>query len=104
MSTWTMARLSSAGRLTIPRKIRARLGVQEGDEVLLHEVSDGVIIVSRVQLSRPQIAEYLLHSLVAGIGPAAEKMGIGEEEDLDRVIEAIRERTFAERYGTVETL
>jgi len=96
-----MSTLSTTGRLTIPQKMRARLGVLGGGKVLLQEVTDGVIILSTLQLSRPQIAEHLLLGLVTGIGQAAEKMGIREEEDLDPVIEAIRERTFGERYGTL---
>jgi hypothetical protein len=37
---------------------------------------------------------------VTGIGPEAELLGFHDEADLDRVVEVIRERTFAERYGT----
>jgi len=103
MSTWMTSKLSRAGRLTIPQKLRARLGVREGDDVLLHKVSEGVILLSTAKLSRPQIADYLLRSLVKGIGPLAEKLGIRDEQDLDPLIQAIRERTYAERYGTAKT-
>ena len=103
MSTWMTSKLSSAGRLTIPQKLRARLGVHEGDQVLLHEVSEGVILLSTSKLSRPQIASHLLRSLVKGIGPVAEQLGIYDEQDLDPLIQAIRERTYAERYGTAQT-
>jgi AbrB family looped-hinge helix DNA binding protein len=41
-----MSTLSTTGRLTIPQKMRARLGVQGGGKVLLQEVTDGVIILS----------------------------------------------------------
>jgi AbrB family looped-hinge helix DNA binding protein len=101
MSTWIMSKLSSKGRITIPQRIRNRLGIQEGEAVLLQEVTEGVVILTRAPLSRPQIAQYLLHSLVTGIGSGAEKMGIREEEDLGPVTEAIRQRTFEERYGTI---
>lgn len=99
MSTWMTSKLSSAGRLTIPQKLLARLGIREGDEVLLQEVSEGVILLSTAKRSRPQIADYLLRSLVKGVGPLAEKLGIRDEADLDPLIQAIRERTYAERYG-----
>ena len=46
MSTWMTSKLSSAGRLTIPQRLLARLGVREGDEVLLQKVSEGVILLS----------------------------------------------------------
>jgi len=103
VSTWMTSKLSSAGRLTIPQRLLARLGVREGDEVLLQKVSEGVILLSAAKLSRPQIADYLLRSLVKGIGPLAEKLGIRDEQDLDPLIQAIRERTYAERYGSAET-
>jgi len=102
VSTYAMSTLSTAGRLTIPQKMRTHLGIRTGGKVMLQEVADGVIILSTLQLSRPQIAEQMLLGLVKGIGQAAEKMGIREEEDLDPVIEAIRERTFGERYGTLD--
>ena len=85
---------------TIPQKLRARLAPREDSKVLLQEVADGVILLSKEPLARPQIAEYLLDSLVTGIGPEAELLGFHDEEDLDRVVAVIRERTFAERYGT----
>jgi len=70
---------------------------------VLQEVADGVVLLSAVPLSRPQIAERLLESLVAGIGSDAERLGIVEEDDLTPLIEALREQTFAERYGRAET-
>ncbi len=71
--------------------------------MLLHKVSEGVILLSTSKLSRPQIASHLLRSLVKGIGPVAEQLGIYDEQDLDPLIQAIRERTYAERYGTAQT-
>jgi len=45
----------------------------------------------------------LLRSLVKEIGPLAETLGIRDEQDLDPLIQAIRERAYAERYGSAET-
>lgn len=103
MSTWTISSISTAGRLTIPQKLRDRLRLRQGTQVLMQEVADGVVIMTTRPLTRPQMAEYLLDSLVTGIGPEAEKLGFYDENDLDGVIRVIRERTFAERYGTAET-
>ena len=102
MSTWTTSSISTEGRLTIPQKLRDHLRLRRGTKVLLQEVADGVVIMTTRSLTSPQIAEYLLDSLVTGIGPEAEQLGFHDEEDLDGVIRAIRERTFAERYGTSE--
>jgi bifunctional DNA-binding transcriptional regulator/antitoxin component of YhaV-PrlF toxin-antitoxin module len=97
MATWTASSISRAGRLMIPQKLRARLAPRADSKVLLQEVADGVILLSKEPLARPRIAEYLLDSLVTGIGPEAELLGFHDEEDLDRVVAMIRERTFAER-------
>ena len=92
MSAWTASSISRAGRLTIPQKLRARLAPREDSKVLLQEVADGIILLSKEPLTHPQ---YLLDSLVTGIGPEAELLGFHDEEDLDRVVAMIRERTFA---------
>ena len=95
MSTWTASSISRSGRLTIPQKLRARLALREDSKVLLQEVTDGVILISKEPLARTRIAECLLDSLVTGIGPEADLLGFHDEEDLDRVVAVIRERTFA---------
>ena len=103
MSVSIVSSVSSTGRLTIPHKLRARLGLRGGSKVVLQEVTDGVILLSTTPLSQPQIAERLLQSLITGLGPDAERLGIVQEDDLAPLIEAIREQTFAERYGHAET-
>ena len=95
--------VSSAGRLTIPHKLRARLGLRGSSKVLLQEVTDGVVLLSATPLSRSQMAESLLQGLVMGIGSDAGRLGIVQEDDLNPLIEAIREQMFAERYGHIET-
>ena len=102
MSAWTTTNVLTAGRLTIPQKLHDRPRLRQGAQVLMQEVADGVVIMTTRPLTRPQIAECLLGSLVTGIGPEAEKLGFHDEEDLNGVIQAVRERTFAERYGTSE--
>lgn len=104
MTLSVMSSVSSTGRLTIPHKLRDRLRLRGGSKVVLQEVADGVVLLSAAPLSGPQIAERLLTSLVTGIGSDAEQLGIVEEDDLTPLVEAIRERTFAERYGHVATV
>jgi AbrB family looped-hinge helix DNA binding protein len=103
MSVSIVSSVSSTGRLTIPHKLRARLGLRGGSKVVLQEVTDGVILLSTTPLSQPQIAERLLQSLITGLGRDAERLGIVQEDDLAPLIEAVREQTFAERYGHAET-
>jgi AbrB family looped-hinge helix DNA binding protein len=103
MTISIMSSVSSTRRLTIPHKLRARLGLRGGSKVVLQEVADGVLLMSATSLSRPQIAERLLESLVVGVGRDAEQLGLEQEDDLAPLIEAIREQTFAERYGHANT-
>ena len=103
MTVSIMSSVSSTGRLTIPHKLRARLGLRGGSKVVLQEVADGVVLMSATSLSRPQIAERLLESLVVGVGRDAEQLGLEQEDDLAPFIEVIREQTFAERYGHTKT-
>jgi AbrB family looped-hinge helix DNA binding protein len=103
MTISIMSSVSSTGRLTIPHKLRARLGLRGGSKVVLQEVADGVVLMSATSLSRPQIAERLLESLVVGVGRDAEQLGLEQEDDLAPLIEVIREQMFAERYGHAKT-
>jgi AbrB family looped-hinge helix DNA binding protein len=99
MASWVESSVSRAGRLTIPAALRARLRLRPNGKVLLQEVADGVIIMSSEPLSREQTARYVLDSMAQGIGAEAERLGIVDEDDLDRIVEVIREQSFNERYG-----
>jgi len=100
MTSWIKSGVSKTGRLTIPRVLRTRLGLKPDGKVLMQEVADGVIILSREPLSSTETAGHLLEGMVKGIGSDAERLGIEEEADLDRLVEVLREQTFAERYGS----
>ena len=97
MSTWTASSISRTGRMTIraeaarpPIAASGQQGAAAGSCRRRHPSLQRATRAS-------QIAEYLLDSLVTGIGPEAELLGFHDEEDLDRVVAVIRERTFAER-------
>jgi AbrB family looped-hinge helix DNA binding protein len=99
MTTITLSKVTSRGRITLPREIQEGLDVQEGEELALQEVAKGIVLLVKAPLSRTQVAERLLDSLVVSIGQEAEKMGIREEDDLDAIVKALRRRSCAERYG-----
>jgi AbrB family looped-hinge helix DNA binding protein len=95
----TISKVTSKGRITLPREIREGLDVQEGEDLALQEVAKGIVLLVKAPLSRTQVAERLLDSLVVSIGQEAEKLGIHEEDDLDAFVKALRKRSFKERYG-----
>jgi bifunctional DNA-binding transcriptional regulator/antitoxin component of YhaV-PrlF toxin-antitoxin module len=98
MTTITLSKVTSRGRITLSREIQEGLDVQEGEELALQEVAKGIVLLVKAPLSRTQVAERLLDSLVVSIGQEAEKMGIREEDDLDAIVKALRRRSCAERY------
>jgi len=102
MSTVTISRVTRKGQITLPQEIRKELDVHEGEDITLQRVAKGIVILSKPSLSRQQVAESSLKSLVIGIGQEAERMGIREEEDLDTIVKILRRRSFEERYGETE--
>lgn len=99
MATIALSKVTSKGRITLPREIREGLDVQEGEDLALQKVAKGVVLLVKAPLSRTQVAERLLDSLVVSIGQEAEKMGIREEDDLDAIVKTLRRHSFKERYG-----
>jgi len=99
MSTVTVSRVTREGQITLPQDIREELDVHGGEDIVLQRVARGIAILSKPSLSRPQVAESLLKSLIIGIGQEAERIGIREENDLDDIVKVLRQRSFEERYG-----
>jgi AbrB family looped-hinge helix DNA binding protein len=97
MSTVTVSRVTREGQITLPQEIREELDVYGGEDLTLQKVARGIVILSKPSLSRQQVAESLLKSLVIGIGQEAERMGIREEDDLDVIVNILRRRSFEER-------
>ncbi|MFB6284649.1 MAG: AbrB/MazE/SpoVT family DNA-binding domain-containing protein [Halobacteria archaeon] len=44
-----MPRVTSKGQVTIPKKIREKLGIEKGDEVTFSATDDGVMIEKQVE-------------------------------------------------------
>lgn len=99
MSAPVLSRVTSEGKITLPRDIREGLQVREGESLALQKLADGIVMLFKAPTTRQQLAERLLKSLVIGIGQEAEKIGIREEDDLDAIVKALQRRSFAQRYG-----
>jgi len=99
MTTVAISKVTSKGRITLPREIREGLDVHEGEDLALQEVAEGIVILFKAPTTRQHLAERLLDSLVVGIGQEAEKLGIRNESDLDAIVKVLRKRSFEERYG-----
>jgi AbrB family looped-hinge helix DNA binding protein len=93
-----IVKVSRKGQMTIPQELREKLDIESGDYVTLRAISGGIFVSKAIVTSEVQ-AEDVLRSLVADLGEAADKQGIGEEEDLDTVIGDTQEKLYRERYG-----
>lgn len=78
------------GQVTIPRKIRNKLNLKQGDRVVFIETGKGVVI---------QSARVVVTMALKEIGEELKKRGVS----LDRLIEAgreIRDELIEEEYGS----
>ncbi len=84
-------RLSSKGQLVIPQDLRELLGVGPGDELILHLLSDRMVLAEVAPRSRFEQA-------VAGLRAEAKRRGITRTEVEQALSEAKRE-IYDERWG-----
>jgi len=86
-----MSRMSAKGQVTIPKSIRERLNLKEGDKVAFVEDEDGKITITKA-------STLAFNSLANEIARMAEEEGITEQQLLD-ALERVREERYRERYG-----
>lgn len=94
----TLARITSEGQISLPPDLGRRLQ-GEGDTVVVEEVADGIVVLTKPEMTSEQIGKEMLRSLVIDVGRRLETLGIHDEEDLDPLIEEIRQKNFEARYG-----
>jgi len=77
-----IAKLTSKGQLTIPRDIREKLRLKQGDKVLFME-DDGRIYLMNSSLSA-------LNELSIPMRGEAEKQGLSSEADVNQLVHDVR--------------
>lgn len=75
-----LAKVTSKGQITIPKDIRKKLGVKEGDKILFIEDGDKIVIVNSTLIA--------LQEAQAAFKGEAERLGLKDEQD---VVDMIRE-------------
>jgi AbrB family looped-hinge helix DNA binding protein len=98
MAELALAKVTRKGQMTIPQMLREALNIEPGDYVVLRPMMGGILI-SKASVTPEVKAEDVLRHLVASLGQAAEQRGIREDEDLDAIIEEVKQRVYQERYG-----
>ena len=93
-----LARLTSKGQFTLPRRLREVLGVKPGDYVALTPTPDGILIRA-VAPDRGSDGERALVELVRALGEQLERDGITDEDRLDEAIAEAKRRAYQLEYG-----
>lgn len=85
-----LARITSKGQITIPKEIRDRLNLKEGDKVIFIEEGDRIIFTTSSMVALREIQE--------GMKGEAEKQGIASEEDVNEMVKGIRREKWEKKY------
>lgn len=78
-----LAKITSKGQITIPKEIRRKLGVKDGDKVLFVEEGGRIIMMNSSMQALRDIQK-------AFVG-AAEEAGLKDEQDVVSMIKALRQ-------------
>jgi antitoxin PrlF len=82
MDKASYVRVSSKGQIVLPKSVRDKFAIEEGDYLFIRTIGDGRILVE----TREALP---LFKMTAGLRKAAEEQGFTREE-LDELIHAIR--------------
>lgn len=86
-----MARITSKGQITIPSRVRQRLGLETGDAVAFGETPGGEVVIRKITLDS-------LEKVQAASGLQV-RAGHYFEEDVLEWVGEVREEMFRERFG-----
>ncbi len=78
-----LAKLSSNGQITVPIEIRRLLGLKSGDKVLFFQKPNGEVVIHNAS------AQALMKAQKAFAG-VAEKLGVKDEDDVQRLVDEVR--------------
>ncbi len=77
-----LAKITSKGQITIPREVRKKLGVKEGDKVLFLEEKGRIILMNSAMAA--------LQTVQDAFTGAAQEAGLKNEQDVVDMIKALR--------------
>ena len=79
-----LAKITLRGQITIPRQIRRRLGVKDGDKVIFIEENGRVIIENAAMIA--------LKNAQDAFAGEADRLGIKNEQDAVDMVKEVRSR------------
>jgi len=77
-----LAKITSKGQITIPKAIREKLNVKDGDKVLFTELNGHIVIENPVMLA--------LKNAQSEFAGEAQRLGLKNEEDVADMVREIR--------------
>lgn len=86
-----LARVTSKGQITIPKEIREKLSLKTGDKVIFIEEDDKIIFANSSVVALRDIQRQMVDEAI--------KAGITSEEDVEKLLEGIREDLWENRYA-----
>ena len=76
------ATLTSKGQITIPKRVREKLGVTTGDQISF------VIIGDEIRITKSFLD--ILKEMQEGFKGLAEELGVKNEEDVQKLVDEVR--------------
>lgn len=85
MQNARMVRVSSKGQIVLPKRFREKMGIGEGDYLIVQELTDGLYVLGR---SRSEVFD----AIAEPIRREAEEQGITPEDLMDFIKTMRKER------------
>ena len=85
-----MAKLSSKGQITLPKEIREKLCLKEGDKVMFIEKEGEIIMLKS--------AENVINEMREAMKGEAERLGLESIDDVVKMIKEIRKEKSSEKW------
>lgn len=84
-----LAKLMAKGQVTIPKEVRTKLNLKEGDKVLFMEKDGNIIILNSAMLALTQIQ--------TAFEGEAERLDLRNEEDVVNLVKNVRQEIKKEK-------
>lgn len=85
-----LARVTSKGQITIPKDIREKLNLKPGDKVVFLEEEGRIIFANSSVIALKNFQKQMVDE--------AKKVGINSEEDIEKLVNDIRQELWESRY------
>jgi AbrB family looped-hinge helix DNA binding protein len=86
-----VSRVTSKGQVTIPVKMRRKLGIKDGDNVVFIEEGSRIVIANAAMVALKEVQE--------AFSGEAERLRLRDEQDTVDMVKEIRHEMWEERHG-----